>query len=78
MYHVGLILILRFTGIAGNSLSSFNGDIITDEYGNASGIVLVPAGFPPLENSSWTGDINTVSYDTSAEEINIYIWCLDI
>ena len=62
---------LRFTGIAGNSLSSFNGDITTDEYGNASGIVLVPAGSPPLENSTWTGDVDTVSYDTSAEEINI-------
>ena len=62
---------LRFTGIAGNSLSSFNGEITTDEYGNASGIILVPAGAPPLENTTWTGDVDTVAYDTSAEEVNI-------
>ena len=62
---------LRFTGIAGNSLSAFNGPITTDEYGNASGLILVPAGYPPLENATWSGDIDTVAYDTSADEINI-------
>ena len=62
---------LRFTGIAGNSLSAFNGPITTDEYGNASGLILVPAGYPPLENATWGGDIDTVAYDTSADEINI-------
>ena len=35
---------LRFTGIAGNSLSAFNGPITTDEYGNASGLIILPAG----------------------------------
>jgi hypothetical protein len=53
---------LRFTGIAGNSLSSFNGDIVTDENGNASGLILVPAGVPPRENATWTGDVNTIDY----------------
>ena len=62
---------LRFTGIAGNSLSAFNGEITTDEYGNASGLIIVPAGLPPLENTTWTGDVNTVAYDTSAEEVSI-------
>ena len=61
----------RFTGIAGNSLSSFNGDIVTDENGNASGIILIPAGLPPRENSSWSGKIEDVDYDTSAEEVRI-------
>ena len=62
---------LRFTGIAGNSSSAFNGEITTDEYGNASGLIIVPSGLPPLENATWTGDVNTVSYDTSAEEVSV-------
>ncbi len=62
---------LRFTGIAGNSPSAFNGSVTTDENGNASGIVLIPAGLPPRENAVWTGDVDTVDYDTSAEEIRV-------
>ena len=62
---------LRFTGIAGNSLSAFNGPITTDEYGNASGLIILPAGYPPLENATWTGDIDTVGYDADAEAISI-------
>ncbi len=62
---------LRFSGIAGNSLSAFNGEIITDEYGNASGLIVVPAGLPPAENATWTGDVDTLPYDTSAEEVSI-------
>ena len=61
---------LRYTGIAGNSLSAFNGSITTDEYGNASGLIILPAGSPPLENATWSGDVDTVSYDTSAEQLN--------
>jgi hypothetical protein len=62
---------LRFTGIAGNSLSSFNGTIVTDENGNASGLILIPAGAPPRENATWTGDVDTIDYDTSGEEIRL-------
>ena len=62
---------LRFTGIAGNSLSSFNGTIVTDENGNASGLILIPAGNPPRENATWTGDVDTIDYDTSGEEIRL-------
>ena len=60
---------LRFTGVAGNSLSAFNGEVVTDENGNASGLILLPAGSPPRENATWTGDANTVEYDTAAEEL---------
>ena len=59
----------KYTGIAANSLSSFNTPIITDENGNASGILLIPAGNPPRENSVWTGDADNLDYDTSASEI---------
>ena len=60
----------RYTGIAGNSLSSFNSQVKTDENGNASGIILVPAGsFRQEKNATWTGDINTVVYDKDAEEM---------
>ena len=53
----------RYTGIAGNSLSAFNGSVTTDANGNASGVILIPAGQPPRENATWTGDVGTVSYD---------------
>ena len=59
----------RFTGIAGNSLTTFNSTLTTDEYGNASGVILVPAGLAPKMNTSWTGDINTMQYDSTSEEL---------
>jgi hypothetical protein len=62
---------LRFTGIAGNSLSAFNGGITTDEYGNASGLIILPGGYAPTENAVWNGDVDTLSYDTSSEQINV-------
>ena len=59
----------RFTGVAGNSLTTFNSPLTTDEYGNASGIILIPAGHAPRMNTSWTGDINTLQYDETSEEL---------
>ena len=59
----------RYTGIAGNSLSAFNGSITTDENGNASGIILIPSGKAPRENTTWTGNIDTVLYDSASSEI---------
>ena len=53
----------RYSGVAGNSLIGFNSPINTDENGNASGIILIPAGYPPTENATWTGDTQTLSYD---------------
>ena len=67
---------LRYTGIAGNSLSAFNGPITTDEYGNASGLIILPAGSPPNENAVWGGDIDTVGYDASAEALNFTVGTL--
>ena len=60
----------RFTGVAGNSLTTFNTPVTTDEYGNASGIILVPAGYAPRMNTTWTGDINTLQYDTTSDELH--------
>ena len=60
---------LKYTGIAANSLSAFNGAITTDNNGNASGVILVPAGNPPRENAVWSGSVDTVSYDTDADEL---------
>ena len=59
----------RYTGIAGNSLSAFNGSITTDENGNASGVILIPAGQAPRENTSWTGNVDTVLYDDASSEV---------
>ena len=61
----------RFTGVAGNSSIGFNSPITTDESGNASGIIIIPAGKPPVENATWTGDVDTVSYDTTQPELRI-------
>jgi hypothetical protein len=60
---------IRFTGIAGNSPSAFGRSIITDENGNASGILIIPAGYPPIEGTSWTNDIETVAYDINSDEL---------
>jgi hypothetical protein len=62
---------LKFTGVAGNSLSAFNGTITTDNDGNASGLILLPAGFAPRQNATWGGDVDTVDYDTDSEEVRI-------
>ncbi len=62
---------LRFTGIAGNSLSAFNGTVTTDDDGNASGLILLPAGFAPRQNATWGGDVDTVDYDTDSEEVRV-------
>lgn len=64
---------IRFTGIAGNSLSTFSSPIITDDNGNASGIILIPAGYAPTQKTAWTGDVNTVSYDEGSEEVRITV-----
>lgn len=57
-----------FTGIPGNSLSSFGSDLITDQNGNLSGLLLIPEGKPPVIGSSWTGSVEFVNYDQSATE----------
>ena len=62
---------LRFTGVAGNSPSAFNSKVTTDSDGNASGTIVLPSGLPPLENATWTGDVNTIDYDDTAEEVRI-------
>lgn len=59
----------RFTGIAGNSLGAFGTEFTTDANGNASGIIVIPAGYPPQANSLWTGDIQTLDYDLGASPL---------
>ena len=61
----------RYSGIAGNSLIGFNSPITTDENGNASGLILIPAGYPPTENAAWTNDVKTVAYDFTKSIVRI-------
>jgi len=61
----------RFTGIAGNSISSFGSSLNTDADGNASGLLLIPSGYPPQESSIWTGNVNDIAYDTTHEQVNL-------
>ena len=60
---------LRFTGIACNSLSTFGSAITTDDNGNASGMILIPNGHPPIEGSTWNNYLYNTQYDTNAEEL---------
>jgi len=53
-----------YTGIPGNSLSTFGSGITTDANGNASGMILIPSGYAPEQGSAWNNDINSVQYDT--------------
>lgn len=59
-----------FTGIPSSSLSAFGSDIVTDDSGNASGIILVPAGYPPIQGTFWTGRLVDVEYDKGSERLS--------
>ena len=61
----------NFTGIAGNSLGGFNAPITTDENGNASGLILVPGGYAPIQSATWTGSPETVEYDMQSEQVRV-------
>ena len=66
---------VRFTGIPANSLGPFgvNADgsaIKSDANGDASGLLIFPAGYAPLQNATWPGDINSVAYESEGEELN--------
>lgn len=54
----------NYTGVPGNSLSVFGSGIITDSNGNASGLLLIPAGYAPQEGSTWNEDLSSIQYDT--------------
>jgi hypothetical protein len=56
----------RFTGIAGNSLSSFGSSVTTDENGNASGVLVIPAGYAPISGSSVPNQIESIGYDETS------------
>ena len=60
-----------YTGIPGNSTSAFGSPIVTDINGNASGLIIIPAGHPPVSGSIWSGDVNTIAYDTTYQEVNL-------
>ena len=55
----------KFTGIGGNSPTTFNGTITTDDNGNASGIIVIPAGYAPVEGSTWNNTLDGITYDTT-------------
>lgn len=61
----------RYTGIPGNSISIFNSGITTDKNGNASGLLLIPAGAPPVKGTDWTGNVDTVQYDETSEFLSL-------
>tara|TARA_B100001996_G_scaffold298420_1_gene238798 strand:- start:2570 stop:10771 length:8202 start_codon:yes stop_codon:yes gene_type:complete len=64
---------LRFTGIPGNSLSTFGGSIVTDGSGNASGLIVIPNGYAPVEGSTWNNYLYNTVYDTTSEELQFTV-----
>ena len=64
---------LRYSGVAGNSLSTFGSAITTDDAGNASGLILIPNGYPPVQGSTWNNYIYNTQYDTNAEQLQFTV-----
>jgi len=60
----------RFTGIARNSISTFDSGVTTDENGNASGVILIPSGHPPVSGSSVSADIKNIAYDSEGDPLH--------
>ena len=63
----------RFTGVAGNSPSTFGSALTTDDNGNASGMIIIPNGYPPIEGSTWNNYLYNTQYDTNAEELQFTV-----
>ena len=61
----------NFSGIAGNSLTTFGSELRTNSNGDLSGLLLIPAGYEPVSNSRWTGSADSVTYNSASEEIYI-------
>jgi hypothetical protein len=57
-----------YTGVPGNSLTSFGNSVTTDANGNASGFILIPSGYPPVLSASYIDDSNLLSYDSSYQQ----------
>ena len=64
---------LRYSGVPGNSLSTFGSAITTDDAGNASGLILIPNGYPPVQGSTWNNYIYNTQYDTNAEQLQFTV-----
>ena len=60
---------LRYTGKPGNSLSTFGASIVTDDGGNASGLIIIPNGYAPTQGSTWNNYLYNTNYDTSSEQL---------
>lgn len=58
----------NYTGIAGNSLTTFNNNLLSDDNGRLSGIIIFPNGSPPLENETWSGNIANLRYSNEPEQ----------
>ena len=60
-------LIYELTHAAHSAAAFPLGTTISQVTTNASGIVLIPAGKAPRENTSWTGNVDTVLYDRAGD-----------
>ncbi len=61
----------NFSGIAGNSLTTFGSELKTNSNGDLSGMILIPSGYEPVSNSRWYGNSDNVDYNLASEEIYI-------
>jgi hypothetical protein len=55
----------NYSGIPGSSLRSWGDNIVTDDAGNASGIILIPSGRKPSLGTFHEENIEDLTFDES-------------
>ena len=53
----------NYSGQPGSSLRNWGDNLITDDSGSATGILLMPGGRKPTKGTSYEDDINTLTFD---------------
>ena len=71
-------LVFLLTHLGPFGVNEDGSSIKSDSNGDASGLLIFPAGKAPLQNATWTGDINSVAYETSdGRRIKLHYWHQD-
>ena len=55
----------NYSGTPGSSLGQWGENIITDDAGNASGVILIPSGRKPASDTNYQENINDLTFDAS-------------
>ena len=55
----------NYSGTPGSSLGLWAENIVTDDAGNASGVILIPSGRKPAADSNYQENINDLTFDAA-------------